>query len=113
MQPCKCLVTLQAPTEGLHNFVTSCAENLPFIHLVIRESSGKPIDRVLHFLHNVPDLDILSTKVCSLGKRAGERYPHLASTVLFEAAKYDKYNNIVCAMLNAGTQADCNFCSWI
>ena len=109
MQPCKCLVTLQAPTEGLHNFVTSCAENLPFIHLVIRESSGKPIDRFLHFLQNVPDLDILSTKVCSLGKRAGERYPHLASTVLFEAAKYDKYNNIVCAMLNAGTQADCTF----
>ena len=63
----------------------------------------------MHFLHNVPDLDILSRKVCSLGKRAGERYPHLASTVLFEAAKHDKYNNVVCAMLNAGTQPDCNF----
>ena len=63
----------------------------------------------MYFLHNVPDLDILSNKVCSLGKRAGERYPHLASKVLFEAAKYDKYNNVVCAMLNAATQADGDF----
>ena len=103
------IVALQSPIDDLHNFVTSCADSLPLIHLIIKESSGKPPDKVLYFLHNVPDLDILSQKVCSLGHKAGERYPYLASKVLFEAAKYDKYNNIVCAMLNAGTQADGNF----
>ena len=97
------------PIEDFKSFVTSCTDSLPLLHLIVRESNGKPPDRFLYFLFNVPDLDNLSNIVCSLGKRAGERYPYLASKVLFEAAKYDKYNNIVCAMLNAGTPADGNF----
>ena len=108
MQTCKCCVILQTPTEDFHDFVASSAGCLPLFHLIIQESVEKPKDKFLEFMHNVPDLDILSKKLAR-GKRAGEYFPSCACAVLFEAAKYDKYNNVVCAMLSAGTNPNGDF----
>ena len=51
--------------------------------------------------------------MCFHGYKAGERFPHPARAILFEAVKDDMYNNVVCALLNAGTPVDGDFAAGV
>ena len=48
------LFTLQVP-DDLHKFKTS--SGLPILHLVLAESQGQSMDKVVEFLHQVPAIE--------------------------------------------------------
>ena len=96
---------LQTP-EKVHTFTTSCAERLPLLHLILKAYSKHPIQKVLEFLNDVPDLFKLSNNVSSDGRKAGQYYPKHAQTILCEAAKSDNNLRTVRALINAGTMVD-------
>ena len=96
---------LQTPEE-VHTFTTSCAERLPLLHLILRDSSEKPIQKVLQFLNNIPDLFKMSSNVSADGRKAGQYYHKQAQTLLCEAAKNDDNLAIVLALINADTLVD-------
>ena len=96
---------LQTPEE-VHTFTTSCAERLPLLHLVLRAYSKHPIQKVLEFLNDVPDLFKLSSNVSSDGRKAGQYYPKQAQTILCEAAKSDSNLRTVLVLIKAGTMVD-------
>ena len=98
-------LVLQTPEE-VHTFTTSCADRLPLLHLILRDSSEKPIQKVLHFLNNIPDLYKISSNVSGEGRKAGQYYSKQAQTLLYEAAKSDNNLTIVLVLINADTLVD-------
>ena len=98
-------LVLQTPEE-VHTFTTSCAERLPLLHLILRDSSEKPIQKVLHFLNNINDLYKMSSNVSADGRKAGQYYNKQAQTLLYEAAKSDNNLTIVLVLINADTLVD-------
>ena len=96
---------LQTPEE-FHTFTTSCTERFPIMHLILRASSNQPIQKVLDFLNNIPDLFKVSSNVSSDGRKAGRYYKHQAQTILCEAAKNDNKIRTVLALINADTVVD-------
>ena len=96
---------LQTPAE-LHTFATSDAEVLPLMHLILKESPKAPVDKVLHLLRGIRELDIVCTNESARGLKAGKHFPQEALAILCEAAKDDKNVNVVSAMLDAGTDVD-------
>ena len=76
------------------------------LHLVLRDSSEKPIQKVLWFLNNTSDLYRVSSNVSADGRKAGQCYPKLAQTLLCEAAKSDCNLAVVLALINADTLVD-------
>ena len=106
---CVCVINhwliLQTPEEA-YTFTTSCTECLPFFHLILRDSSNQPIQKVLGFLNDVPDLYKVSSNVSADGRKAGLYYAKQAQTILCEAAKNDNHLSIVLALLNADTVVD-------
>ena len=87
-------------------FTTSSAEHLPLFHLILKSSSNKPIQKVLDFLNNIPDLFKVSTNVSSDGRKAGQYYKQQAQTILCGAAKSDNNLTTVLALINADTVVD-------
>ena len=96
---------LQTPEE-LHTFTTSSIQRLPLLHLILRASSKQPIQKVLNFLKNIPDLYKVSSNVSSDGCKAGQYYKKEAHSILCEAAKSDSNLTTVLAMINADTMVD-------
>ena len=96
---------LQTPEE-VHTFTTSCTERLPILHLILRDSSKQPIQKVLSFLTDVPDLYKVSSNVSADGRKAGRYYAKQAQIILCEAAKSDNHLSIVLALINADTVVD-------
>ena len=92
--------------EETYTFTTSCAERLPLLHLIIRDSSKQPIQKVLSFLNDVPDLYKVSSNVSANGRKAGRYYAKQAQIILCEAAKSDNHLSIVLALINADTVVD-------
>ena len=101
----KCDLILQTPEET-HTFTTSCAERLPLLHLILRDSSKQPISKVLGFLNNVPDLYKVSSNVSADGRKAGRYYAKQAQMIMCEAAKSNNHLSIVLALINADTEVD-------
>ena len=96
---------MQTPEE-VSTFTTSCAERLPLLHLILRASPKQPIQKVLEFLTNVPDLFKLSSNVCSDGRTAGQYNRKQAQAILCEAAKSDSNLRTVLVLINADTMVD-------
>ena len=93
---------MQTPEE-VHTFTTSCAERLPLLHLILRNSLEKPIQKVLQFLNNIPDLYKVSSNVSADGRKAGQYYKKQAQAILCEAVKSDNNLRTVLALINADT----------
>ena len=96
---------LQTPEE-FHTFTTSCTERLPIMHLILRASCNQPIQKVLDFLNNIPDIFKVSSNVSSDGRKAGRYYKQQAQTILCEAVKSDNNLRTVLALINADTVVD-------
>ena len=96
---------MQTPEE-VHTFVTSCAERLPLLHLILRNSLEKPIQKVLQFLNNIPDLYKVSSNVSADGRKAGQYYKKQAQAILCEGVKSDNNLRTVLALINADTSLD-------
>ena len=76
------------------------------MHLILRASFNQPIQKVLYFLNNNPDLFKVSSNVSSDGRKAGQYYKQQAQTILREAAKSDNNLRTVLALINADTAVD-------
>ena len=76
------------------------------MHLILRDFSKHPIQKVLGFLNDVPDLYKVSSNVSADGRKAGQYYVKQAQTILCEAAKSDNHLRIVLALINADTVVD-------
>ena len=96
---------MQTPEE-VHTFTTSCAERLPLLHLILRNSLEKPIQKVLQFLNNIPDLYKVSSNVSADGRKAGQYYKKQAQAILCEAVKSDNNLRTVLALVSADTSLD-------
>ena len=96
---------MQTPEE-VHTFTTSCAERLPLLHLILRNSLEKPIQKVLQFLNDIPDLYKVSSNVSADGRKAGQCYKKQAQAILCEAVKSDNNLRTVLAFINADTMVD-------
>ena len=96
---------MQTPEE-VHTFTTSCAERLPLLHLILRDSVEKPISKVLQFLNNIPDLYEVSSNVSADGRKAGQYNKKQAQAVMCEAVKSDTNLRTVFALINADTMVD-------
>ena len=74
--------------------------------MILRDFSKQPIQRVLSFLTDVPDLYKVSSNVSADGRKAGRYYAKQAQIILCEAAKSDNHLSIVLALINADTMVD-------
>ena len=96
---------LQTPEE-VHTFTTSCADRLPLLHLILSDFSKHPVQKVLGFLNDLPDLYKVSSNVSADGRKAGQYYVKEAQTILCEAVKSNNHLSIVLALINADTMVD-------
>ena len=76
------------------------------LHLILRDFPGKPIEKVLQFLNNIPELYKVSSNVSADGRKAGKYYQKQAQTLLYEATKSNTNLAIVLALINADTLVD-------
>ena len=97
---------LQTPVENLLTFTSGDAHHAPLLHLFLKESEGKPIDKLLAFLSEIGCLVDVSSKTCAHDLRAGKCYPSQAVRILCAASKSDHYLNIVKSLLQAETNVD-------
>ena len=94
---------MQTPLEDLPHFVSLEAHHAPILHLILQQSKGKAINKLLQFLHQIPHLDDISTKVCAHNLKAGKCCPDQAVRTLCAAAQSDGYLNIAESLLLAET----------
>ena len=94
---------MQTPIEDLPKFQSNNAHHAPLLHLVLKESEGKSLQKLLQFLCQIPCLEQIATKECAHGLKAGKCCPDQAVRTLCAAAQSDHYLNIVKSLLEADT----------
>ena len=94
---------MQTPIEDLPSFTSRDAHHAPLLHLILKESEGKPIDTLLTFLHELSCLEEVSSKICAHGLRAGRCYPTQAVRTLCAASQSDRYAIVVKSLLQGET----------
>ena len=94
---------MQCPTENLRDFVTT--DGLQFVHFVLRESSNSQPDKVVKFLHDVPDIELLGSILDCDGHTAGQLFPDEAHKLLCAASRQNSVT-VVNVILDAGAEID-------
>ena len=98
------LSTLQCPEESLRTYVST--DGLPFVHFVLRESSiNNQTERVVNFLHDVPEIEELCKVKNRDDQTAGNCFPGEAHKILCRACREGSVP-VVIAMVHAGADID-------
>ena len=96
--------TLQCPEESLQAYVTT--DGLPFVHFVLRElSQNIQTERVVIFLHEVPEIEQLCRVKNRDDQTAGQAFPTQAHEILCAACRWGSVP-VVNGMLAASAQVD-------
>ena len=96
--------TLQCPEESLQEFVTT--DGLPFIHFILRElSENIQAERVVIFLHNVPEIEKLCRVTNHDNQTAGQAFRTQAHKILCAACRWGSVP-VANAILAAGAEVD-------